>query len=147
MIESLALRRRLTVEQVAIGFAIGSIVDAEGHQEEVLLMASAMLHAYENMYPRRRSDPAADPRSAQKYIEAVQWDLMGGGGGSRAGAGGGGEGAEGGGGVGGADNGRDGDQGCPQNGTLQFMVAKCQIQNSRQHTLHRGRRRGSLLDT
>ena len=35
-------------------------------------MASAMLHAYENMYPRRRSDPAADPRSAQKYIESVR---------------------------------------------------------------------------
>jgi hypothetical protein len=48
----------------------------------------------------------------KKYIEAVQWDLMGGGGGSRAGAGGGGEDAEGGGGGGGADNGRDDDQGC-----------------------------------
>ena len=52
--------------------AANSGMDAEGHQEEVFLMASAMLHAYENMYPRRRSDPAADPRSAQKYIEAVR---------------------------------------------------------------------------
>ena len=52
--------------------AANSGMDAEGHQEEVFLMASAMLHAYENMYPRRRSDPAADPRSAQKYIESVR---------------------------------------------------------------------------
>ena len=31
-------------------------------------MASAMLHAYENMYPRRRSDPAAYPRKALKLL-------------------------------------------------------------------------------
>ena len=30
-----------------------------------------MLSYYEHMLPRRRSDPAADPRSAKKYIESV----------------------------------------------------------------------------
>ena len=37
--------------------------DPDGYQEEVFLLASAMLHYYENMFPRRKSDPAADPRS------------------------------------------------------------------------------------
>ena len=51
--------------------AANSGQDAEGHQEEVFLLASAMLSYYEHMHPRRKSDPAADPRSAKKYIESI----------------------------------------------------------------------------
>ena len=46
-------------------------MDPEGHQEEVFLLASAMLHFYERMCPRRRSDPAAHPDSAKKAIQSV----------------------------------------------------------------------------
>ena len=46
-------------------------LDPEGHQEEVFLLSTAMLHFYERMHPRRHSDPAAKPISAEKIIESV----------------------------------------------------------------------------
>ena len=46
--------------------------DPDGHQEEVFLLAMAMIRMYALMHPRRKSDPAADPRSARKKIEAVR---------------------------------------------------------------------------
>ena len=46
--------------------------DPEGHQEEVFLLATAMVRMYGAMHPRRNSDPAADPRSAKKKIEGVR---------------------------------------------------------------------------
>ena len=51
--------------------AANSGLDPEGHQEETFLLASAMLHFYETMVPRRHSDPAAKPDSAKKIIESV----------------------------------------------------------------------------
>ena len=47
-------------------------IDAEGHQEELFLLSSALLLMYMSMRPRRRSDPAADPRSALKKLQAVR---------------------------------------------------------------------------
>ena len=47
-------------------------IDPEGHQEEVFLCVSAIIQMYAEMMPRRRSDPAADPRSANKKIEGVR---------------------------------------------------------------------------
>ena len=35
-------------------------------------MASAMMHFYETMHPRRSSDPAAHPPSAKKVIESIR---------------------------------------------------------------------------
>ena len=46
--------------------------DPEGFQEEVFLCVSALINFYDNMKPRKKSDPAADPRSAGKNIEAVR---------------------------------------------------------------------------
>ena len=46
--------------------------DPEGHQEEVFLLATAMVRMYGVMHPRRNSDPAADPRSAKKKVEGVR---------------------------------------------------------------------------
>ena len=54
-----------------VDMAANSGMDPEGHQEEVFLLASAMLHFYENMHPRRNSDPAASPVSAKKIIESI----------------------------------------------------------------------------
>ena len=51
--------------------AANSGMDPEGHQEEVFLLATAMLHVYERMCPRRHSDPAAHPNSSKKLIESV----------------------------------------------------------------------------
>jgi hypothetical protein len=47
-------------------------LDPEGQMEEVFLLNSAMLLMYDNMRPRKKSDPAADPRSALKKLEAVR---------------------------------------------------------------------------
>jgi len=47
-------------------------LDPEGHQEELFLLATACICMYDDMRPRRRSDPAADPRSALKKLEAVR---------------------------------------------------------------------------
>ena len=52
--------------------AANSGLDPDGHQEEVYLCVAAMVQLYEKMLPRRKSDPAADPRSAAKKIEAVR---------------------------------------------------------------------------
>ena len=45
--------------------------DPDGYQEEVFLCVSAMMHFYDQMHPRRRTDPAANPGSAKKVIEGV----------------------------------------------------------------------------
>ena len=45
--------------------------DPDGYQEEVFLLVSAMMHFYDQMHPRRRTDPAANPGSAKKVIEGV----------------------------------------------------------------------------
>lgn len=52
--------------------AANSGQDPDGHQEEVFLLASAMMHFYETMHPRRSSDPAAHPPSAKKIIESIR---------------------------------------------------------------------------
>ena len=59
------------VEHLVLGHFERKQGDTKG-THTMLWLASAILHAYENMYPRRRSDPAADPRSAQKYIESLR---------------------------------------------------------------------------
>ena len=49
------------------------------HQNEIMIFSlavamvgvSALMHFYDQMHPRRRSDPAADPRSAKKVLEGV----------------------------------------------------------------------------
>ena len=51
--------------------AANSGADPDGHQEEVFLCVSALMHFYDQMRPRRRTDPAADPRSAKKVLEGV----------------------------------------------------------------------------
>ena len=51
--------------------AANSGQDPEGHQEEVFLLATAMLHFYEHMVPRRRANPAAHPDSSKKLIQSV----------------------------------------------------------------------------
>ncbi len=52
--------------------AANSGLDQEGHREEVLLMCMALIHLYSRMKPRKRSDPAPDPRSALKKLQAVR---------------------------------------------------------------------------
>ena len=51
--------------------ASNSGLDVEGYQEEIFLCVSAVIYFYDNMLPRRRSDPAADPHSAAKKLEGV----------------------------------------------------------------------------
>ena len=51
--------------------AANSGLDPEGHQEEVFLLATAMLHFYERMMPRRHSSPAAHLDSSKKLIQSV----------------------------------------------------------------------------
>jgi len=51
--------------------AANSGQDPEGHQEEVFLLATAMLHFYERMVPRRHASPAAHPDSSKKLIQSV----------------------------------------------------------------------------
>ena len=51
--------------------AANSGMDPEGHQEEVFLLATFMMHLYEHMCPRRHSDPAAHPDSAKKGAQSI----------------------------------------------------------------------------
>ena len=46
--------------------------DPEGYMEEVFLLVAFLIHVYDRMRPRRHSDPAADPRSAKKNVEAIR---------------------------------------------------------------------------
>ena len=55
-----------------IDMASNTGADTEGYHDEVFLAASAVVHFHETMRPRRRSDPAADPRSALKVLEGVR---------------------------------------------------------------------------
>lgn len=51
--------------------AANSGADPDGYQEEIFLCASATIQMYDDMCPRRKTDPAADPRSAGKKMEGV----------------------------------------------------------------------------
>jgi hypothetical protein len=46
-------------------------IDREGYREEIFLLVLALVMLYDNMMPRRRSDPAADPRSAVQKLRGV----------------------------------------------------------------------------
>jgi hypothetical protein len=64
--------RRLGTSEWRTDVASNLGLNVEGHQEEVYLMCAALLTMYAEMRPRRRSDPAADPRSALKKLQAVR---------------------------------------------------------------------------
>ena len=51
--------------------AANSGADVEGYNEEVYLLHTALILMYGEMKPRKNSDPAADPRSAVKKLQAV----------------------------------------------------------------------------
>ena len=63
--------QRMGTSPWRIDMASNSGLDVEGYQEEIFLCVSAVIYFYDNMLPRRRSDPAADPHSAAKKLEGV----------------------------------------------------------------------------
>ena len=52
--------------------AANSGADPKGYEEEVYLVCMALILMYSWMKPRSRADPAADPRSAVKKLQAVR---------------------------------------------------------------------------
>ena len=52
--------------------AANSGADPEGYSDEVYLMCTALISMYDEMRPRSHSDPAADPRSCVKKLQAVR---------------------------------------------------------------------------